>query len=72
MRIPDKIAKVAKAVTGAVAAIGVVGAELGKALEDGTITTQEGTTLIGYVVAAGVAVAAIWAIPNRKTEQTNG
>lgn len=69
MRIPDKIARNAKAVAAAVAEIGALGGALVIALEDGSISGEEVTTLGGLVVAAGAAVYAIWRIANRKAPQ---
>lgn len=71
MRIPDKIARNAKAWAGAIAELGALGGAVVIALEDGEISGEEVTTLTGLTVAAVGAVYAIWRIGNRKA-QSNG
>lgn len=55
-----------KAVVGGLAA---GAASLVTALQDGTVTTQEGITA-GLAVLAALGVT--WAVPNRKTESPSG
>lgn len=70
MRIPDKIARNAKAVAAAVAEIGALAGALVIALEDSVISGEEATTLGGLTVAAAGAVYAIWRIGNREDTRT--